>query len=169
MDHRPYNVLFLCRSNSARSIMAEAILNRDGHGRFVGFSAGSHPMGHVNPIALNLLQRLNHDTSRLRSKSWDEFAKPDAPVLDFVFTVCDDTAREVCPARRDLPLGANWPVPDPARADGDDVHKTLAFADAYRMLNNRISIFIALPVRELDKVTLQAQIDRIGKDFNLKD
>jgi protein-tyrosine-phosphatase len=169
MDRRPYNVLFLCRSNSARSIMAEAILNRDGHGRFVGHSAGSHPLGHINPLALNLLQRLNCDTSRLRSKSWDELAVPGAPVLDFVFTVCDDTAREQCPAWRDLPLGAQWPVPDPARAEGDDAQRALAFADAYRMLNNRISIFTALPFQELDKVALQSRIDLIGKDGNLKD
>lgn len=169
MDHRPYNVLFLCTGNSARSIMAEAIMARVAPGKFKGYSAGSFPKGEVHPFTLNLLNRLNYDTSGFRSKSWDEFARPGAPALDFVFTVCDDAAKEACPYWPGQPMTAHWPVPDPAAFVGDDTQRALAFADAYRMLNNRVSIFTALPVRELDKVTLQAKIDTIGKDQGLKD
>ncbi|MCU0883629.1 MAG: arsenate reductase ArsC [Beijerinckiaceae bacterium] len=169
LDHRPYNVLFLCVANSARSIMAEAIINRIGAGTFRGFSAGRHPSGTVEPMALNLLTRLNFDVSGLRSKSWEEFAAKGAPDLDFVFTVCDVTAKEQCPSWPGQPLSAHWPVPDPVKAVGDEAQRALAFADAYRMLNNRISIFASLPVHELDKVTLQAKIDTIGQDEGRKD
>jgi arsenate reductase len=169
MDHRPYNVLFLCTGNSARSIMAEAIIGRVALGKFKGFSAGSHPKGEVHPFTVNLLNRLNYDTKGFRSKSWDEFAKQGAPELDFVFTVCDDAAKEECPYWPGQPMTAHWPVPDPAAFVGDEVQRALAFADAYRMLNNRVSIFTALPVRELDRVTLQAKLDTIGKDQGRKD
>jgi protein-tyrosine-phosphatase len=169
VDHRPYNVLFLCVANSARSIMAEAIINRLGAGSFRGFSAGRHPSGAIEPMAFNLLMRLNYDVTGLRSKSWEEFATKDAPALDFVFTVCDVTAKEECPSWPGQPLSAHWPVPDPVKAVGDDAQRGLAFADTYRMLNNRISIFTALPVRDLDKVTLQARIDLIGQDSGRKD
>ena len=169
MDHRPFNVLFLCTGNSARSIMAEAIIGRVALGKFKGYSVGSHPKGEVHPFTVNLLKRLNFDTSGFRSKSWDEFAEPGAPELDFVFTVCDDAAKEECPYWPGQPMTAHWPVPDPAAFVGDDTQRALAFADAYRMLNNRISIFTALPVRELDKVTLQAKMDTIGKDQGRKD
>ncbi len=164
MDHRPYNVLFLCTGNSARSIMAEAIIGRVGIGKFVGYSAGSHPSGTVHPFTLNLLKRLNYDVSRFRSKSWDEFGGPDAPELDFVFTVCDDAAKEQCPVWPGQPMSAHWPIPDPVKFEGDDTQRALAFADAYRMLFNRVSIFCALPVRELDKVTLQHRLNQIGRD-----
>ncbi len=164
MDHRPYNVLFLCTGNSARSIMAEAIINRVGAGKFQGYSAGSHPKGEIHPFTLGLLTRLNHDLSRMRSKSWDEFAQPGAPQLDFVFTVCDDAANEVCPVWPGQPMSAHWPLPDPARFVGDDTQRALAFADAYRMLYNRISILTALPMRELDKVSLQNRLDQIGRN-----
>jgi len=165
MDHLPFNVLFLCTGNSARSIMAEAIIGRVAPGKFVGYSAGSHPKGEVHPFTLNLLRRLNHDVSRLRSKSWDEFARPGAPDLNFVFTVCDDAANEVCPIWPGQPMSAHWPIPDPAKFEGDDTQKALVFADAYRMLYNRISIFCALPVRSLDAVTLKARLDQIGRDM----
>jgi arsenate reductase (thioredoxin) len=164
MDNRPLNVLFLCRSNSARSIMAEAILGRAGGGRFIGYSAGSHPSGVVHPFTLNLLTRLNYDPAQMRSKSWDEFSQPGAPDLDFVFTVCDDAAKEVCPAWPGQPISAHWPIPDPVTFTGDDTQRVLAFADAYRMLFNRISIFASLPMRELDKVSLQHRLDQIGRD-----
>lgn len=164
MEHRPFNVLFLCTGNSARSIMAEAIIGRVAPGKFTGYSAGSHPRGEIHPFAASLLKRLNFDISGFRSKSWDEFARPGAPELDFVFTVCDDAAKEQCPYWPGQPMTAHWPMPDPAAFEGDDTQRALAFADAYRMLNNRISIFTALPVRELDKVTLQSRIDTIGKD-----
>jgi protein-tyrosine-phosphatase len=165
MDHKPFNVLFLCTGNSARSIMAEAIIARVGLGKFVGFSAGSHPKGEIHPFTQNLLTRMNYDTSRMRSKSWDEFAQPDAPELDFVFTVCDDAAKEECPYWPGQPMSAHWPIPDPVKFEGDDTQRALAFADAYRMLFNRISIFTALPVRELDKVSLQHKLDQIGRDM----
>lgn len=164
MDHRPFNVLFLCTGNSARSIMAEGIIARLGQGKFVGYSAGSHPKGEINPFALSLLRGLNHDVSQMRSKSWDEFARPGAPELDFVFTVCDDAAKEQCPIWPGQPMSAHWPIPDPAAVEGDDRYKALAFADAYRMLYNRISIFSALPVHALDAVSLKSKLDQIGRD-----
>jgi arsenate reductase (thioredoxin) len=159
----PFHVLFLCTGNSARSIMAEAILTRAGEGRFRAFSAGSQPKGQVHPHALDLLQRLNYDVSGLRSKSWKEFSEPDAPTLDFVFTVCDNAAAETCPVWPGQPMTAHWGVPDPAAATGHEAEIRLAFADAFRMLTNRIDIFVALPIRSLDALSLQRQLDAIGK------
>jgi protein-tyrosine-phosphatase len=162
-ERKPFNVLFLCTGNSARSIMAEAILNREGHGNFRAFSAGSHPKGKVHPYALHLLRKLNFDVSRMRSKSWNEFSQPNAPRLDFVFTVCDDAASKKCPFWRGQPMTAHWGVPDPAAATGNEVQVRLAFADTFRMLNNRISVFVSLPLRSLDRLALQRQLDNIGK------
>lgn len=161
--HEPVRVLFLCTGNSARSIMAECILNREGQGRFRGYSAGSTPTGQVNPLALNLLGKLNYDVSELRSKSWDEFAGPDAPEFDFVFTVCDAAAQETCPIWPGHPMMAHWGLPDPAAAEGTDAEKAFAFDDAYRMLNQRISIFVNLPLESLSQLALQEQLDHIGK------
>lgn len=163
-DH-VYNVLFLCTGNSARSILAECVLNREGAGRFKGFSAGSHPKGQIHPYALDLLRKLNHPTAGLRSKSWDEFAAPGAPVMDFVFTVCDNAANEICPVWPGQPMSAHWGLPDPVAAEGTEAERRLAFADAYRMLNNRISIFTSLPLRALDKLSLQARLDEIGRNL----
>jgi arsenate reductase len=160
---KPFNVLFLCTGNSARSIMAEVILNRAGRGNFRAFSAGSHPKGRVHPYTLDLLRRLNFDVSGLRSKSWSEFARPDAPKLDFVFTVCDDAAKESCPLWPGQPMTAHWGIPDPAAAEGNEVEQRLAFADALRMLTNRINIFVSLPMRSLSGLALQKQLDAIGK------
>ena len=157
------NVLFLCTGNSARSIMAEAILNREGRGKFRAFSAGSQPTGKVNPLAINLLRKLNYEVWTLRSKSWDEFATPDAPALDFVFTVCDDAASEVCPIWPGQPMSAHWGLPDPAKATGNDAERGLAFDDCYRMLNQRISIFVSLPIENLSKLSLQHHLDEIGR------
>jgi protein-tyrosine-phosphatase len=162
-SHDPLNVLFLCTGNSARSIIAECILNREGQGKFRAYSAGSTPTGEVNPLALNLLRKLNYDVSTLRSKSWDEFAGPDAPELDFVFTVCDNAASEVCPIWPGQPMTAHWGLPDPAAAKGSEAEKALAFDDTYRMLNQRISIFVNLPLESLNKLSLQRQLDEIGK------
>lgn len=160
---RPYNVLFLCTGNSARSIMGEAIINRIGGGKFRGYSAGSIPKGNVHPLTINLLNKLNYDTTALRSKSWEEFTAPGAPELDFVFTVCDNAANEVCPIWPGQPMTAHWGVPDPAEAEGDEIQRTLAFADTYRMLNNRISIFTSLPLQSLDELSLKKHLDEIGK------
>ena len=158
-----FNVLFLCTGNSARSILAECILNREGKGRFKAFSAGSHPKGEVHPFALALLKKMNHPTAGLRSKSWDEFAEPGAPALDFVFTVCDNAANEVCPIWPGQPMTAHWGVPDPAAAEGSDAERHLAFAEAYRMLTNRISVFTSLPLHALDRLTLQRRLQEIGR------
>ena len=158
----PYNVLFLCTGNSARSIMAEAILNKVGAGKFLAYSAGSHPKGKVHPETLRLLQSLSHDTSGLRSKSWSEFADPGAPRFSFVFTVCDNAAGETCPLWPGQPMTAHWGVPDPAEATGNDAQIALAFKDAYRMLNQRIGIFTSLPLRSLDRLTLQNRLREIG-------
>jgi len=158
-----YNALFLCTGNSARSIMAEAILARLGIGRFHAYSAGSHPKGEVHPRALALLKRLNYPTAGFRSKSWDEFAQPGAPHLDFVFTVCDQAAAEVCPIWPGQPMTAHWGVPDPAAATGTEAEIGLAFSEAYRLLNNRISIFVALPLDKLDRLALKKRLDDIGK------
>ncbi len=157
-----FNVLFLCTGNSARSILAESILNREGAGKFRGFSAGSHPKGEVHPYALDLLKKLNHPTAGLRSKNWDEFAAAGAPRLDFVFTVCDNAANEVCPIWPGQPMTAHWGLPDPAAVVGTEAERRFAFADAYRMLNNRIGIFVNLPLRSLDKLGLQKRLDEIG-------
>jgi protein-tyrosine-phosphatase len=161
---RIYNVLFLCTGNSARSIMGEAIMNREGMGRFKGYSAGSHPKGEVHPHARELLEKLNHPTRELRSKNWDEFARPGAPKMDFVFTVCDDAAREVCPVWPGQPMSAHWGLPDPAAATGNEAEIRLAFADTYRMLRNRISIFASLPITSLDRLALQEKLTSIGKN-----
>jgi protein-tyrosine-phosphatase len=166
---RPYNVLFLCTGNSCRSILAEAIMNREGGGKFKAYSAGSHPTGAVNPHALALLKKFNHRTDEFRSKPWDEFARdgnPDAPELDFVFTVCDDAAGEVCPYWPGQPMTAHWGLPDPARATGNDAEIGLAFADAYRMLSNRIGVFMNLPLAKLDRLSLQKRLDEIGQTSN---
>ncbi len=162
-EREPYNVLFLCTGNSARSIMAEAILNRAGAGRFRAFSAGSQPKGRVHPYALDLLRKLDYDVSRLRSKSWQEFAGPNAPKLDFVFTVCDNAANEACPIWPAQPMTAHWGVPDPATATGTEAEVRFAFADALRMLTNRINVFISLPLQSLDQMTLQRRLELIGK------
>jgi arsenate reductase len=159
-----HNVLFLCTGNSARSILAEAILNREGMPRFRGFSAGSRPKGEAHPYALELLRRLNHDTAFARSKSWDEFAAPGAPRMDFVFTVCDQAAAEECPFWPSQPMTAHWGVPDPAAAQGNEAEKRLAFAEAYRMLRNRISIFVNLPLASIDRLALKQRLDEIGRD-----
>ncbi len=163
MADRPYNVLFLCTGNSARSIIAEAILNKAGAGRFRAYSAGSQPKGKVHPETLRLLQGLGYDISALRSKSWGEFAKPGAPALDFVFTVCDNAAGESCPVWPGQPMTAHWGIPDPAEATGAAAEVALAFKDAYRMLNQRIGIFTALPLRSLDALSLQTKLDAIGR------
>ena len=160
---RPLNVLFLCTANSARSIMAEAILNRLGAGKFHAYSAGSHPTGKVNPSALNLLRKTNYDVAKLRSKSWDEFAAASAPKLDFVFTVCDDAAGEVCPIWPGQPMTAHWGLPDPAKATGTEAERAFAFDDCFRMLNQRISIFVSLPLQSLSKLSLQKELDAIGR------
>ena len=160
---RIFNVLFLCTGNSARSIMAEAILTREGKGKFRAFSAGSHPKGQVNPHALRLLERLNYDTLFARSKSWDEFASEGAPEMDFVFTVCDDAAREVCPVWPGQPMTAHWGIPDPASVTGSEAEEAIAFADAYRMLSSRISIFVSLPFTSLNRLALQRRLDAIGR------
>ena len=163
MPDRLYNVLFLCTGNSARSILAEAILQREGLGKFNAFSAGSCPMGEVHPYALDLLRQLNHPVKDLRSKSWDEFAVPGAPQLDFVFTVCDNAANEVCPIWPGQPMTAHWGVPDPAAAEGKEAERRLAFSDTYRMLHNRISVFVNLPLASLDRLSLQMKLGDIGR------
>jgi arsenate reductase len=160
---RPFDVLFLCTGNSARSIIAEAILNKVGAGRFRAYSAGSHPKGRVNPDTIQLLQGLGYDTSDFCSKSWSEFAKPGAPPLDFVFTVCDNAAGEACPVWPGQPMTAHWGIPDPAEATGSPAEIALAFKDAYRMLNQRIGIFTALPLRSLDQLSLQNKLREIGR------
>ena len=163
-SHRPYNVLFLCTGNSARSIMAEAILRRLGAGKYNAYSAGSHPTGRVNPHAINLLTRFNYKADGFRSKSWDEFAKEGAPELDFVFTVCDNAAGEVCPIWPGQPMTAHWGVPDPAAlVDGSEAEIAAAFADAYGRLQNRITIFVNLPFESLDRLSLQKRLDNIGR------
>jgi arsenate reductase (thioredoxin) len=159
---RPYNVLFLCTGNSARSILAEAILQRVGAGKFVAYSAGSHPKGEVNPHAITLLKRFSYKTEGFRSKKWDEFAQAGAPPLDFVFTVCDNAAGEVCPIWPGQPMTAHWGVPDPAAVEGSEAESAAAFADAYGRLQNRITIFVNLPMASLDRLSLQKRLDAIG-------
>jgi arsenate reductase (thioredoxin) len=161
-DHA-YNVLFLCTGNSARSILAEAILNKLGAGKFRAYSAGSHPKGKVNPETLKMLRNLGYDTTGLRSKSWDEFARADEPRFDFVFTVCDNAAAEACPVWPGQPMTAHWGIPDPAEARGNEAEIALAFKEAYRLLNQRIGIFVSLPLRSLDQLTLKARLRDIGE------
>jgi arsenate reductase (thioredoxin) len=163
MSERIYNVLFLCTGNSARSILAEAILGRLGAGRFRSFSAGSYPNGEVHPAALRLLGQLDYDVSAFRSKSWDEFASADAPPLDFIFTVCDNAAGESCPFWPGKPMTAHWGLPDPAAVEGNDAEIAAAFADTYRMLSNRIELFVALPLDAIDAMSLQSRLREIGE------
>ena len=160
------HVLFLCTHNSARSVLAESIMNRVGAGRFKAYSAGSMPSGRINPHAIHLLQHLNYPTDHLRSKAWDEFSKagnPDAPDLDFVFTVCDNAAGEVCPIWPGQPMSAHWGIPDPSAVEGTEAEVALAFAEAYRQLNSRITLFCALPMASIDKLSLQRRLDEIGR------
>ena len=159
---KTYNVLFLCTGNSARSIMAEAALNRLGEGRFKAYSAGSHPTGRVHPYALDLLQHLNHPTAGLRSKSWDEFAAPGAPRIDFIFTVCDAAAGETCPVWPGRPITAHWGLEDPARIDGSE--QSAAFERALAYLRNRISLFLALPLASIQRMALEHRLKEIGRD-----
>ncbi len=169
MTRAPLNVLFVCTGNSARSIMAEAIMSRVAPGKFKGYSAGSDPKEEINPFAARLLKSLNYDISQFRPKNWEEFARPGAPELDFVFTLCDDAANEPCPYWPGQPMSAHWGLPDPAAFVGDDVQKALAFADAYRMLNNRISTFASLPLASLEGVALQRRLESIGTDAGKTD
>lgn len=162
-DHKPYQVLFLCTGNSARSILAEAVMNREGKGHFVAHSAGSRPAGVPNPFVLDLLRREGFDTGFARSKSWDEFSLPGAPELDFVITVCDNAAAEECPYWPGQPVSAHWGLPDPAAVEGSDAEKAIAFAETYRALNRRIQAFTALPFAALDSLTLTARMADIGK------
>lgn len=162
-QEKVYNVLFLCTGNSARSILAEATMNHLGKGRFRAYSAGSFPAGRVNPFTLKLLELQGIPTEGLRSKNWNEFATPDSPPLDFVFTVCDKAAQEVCPVWPGQPMSAHWGVEDPAAVEGDDAQKMLAFRKALRELENRIKIFMNLPIRSLDKIKLQTRLDEIGQ------
>jgi len=162
MTEKTYNVLFLCTGNSARSILAEALIGRLGEERFRGFSAGSHPKGAVHPLALELLESLGYPTAGYRSKGWEEFARPGAPELDFVFTVCDDAAGEVCPVWPGSPVTAHWGVPDPAAAEGDAIARKRAFVSTFRMLEKRIGLFTSLRIEELDHLTLKRKVDEIG-------
>jgi len=163
MNQKLYNVIFLCTGNSARSILGECILNREGRGKFRAFSAGSQPKDEINPYTIELLKRLNYMTDGVRSKSWDEFAAAGAPELDFVFTICDQAAKEVCPVWPGQPVSAHWGIPDPAAFQGTEAEKRLAFADAYRMLRNRISVFVNLPIESLDRLTLKKRLEEIGR------
>ncbi len=163
MSDRTYNVLFLCTGNSARSILAECLMRELGKGNFRAFSAGSFPKGRVHPLVLRLLRELGLSTEGLHSKSWNEFAVPGAPVMDFVFTVCDQAAGEVCPVWPGHPVTAHWGIPDPAAADGSEADRMLAFRDAFRMLERRIKLFLALPLASLDRMALQRQVDAIGR------
>jgi arsenate reductase len=161
---QPLNVLFLCTHNSARSIIAECVINRLGDGKFKGYSAGSQPSGTVHPYTMDLLRHLNYETSALRSKSWEEFTAPDAPQLDFVFTVCDDAANEVCPVWPGQPMSAHWGLPDPSAAQGTEGERRFAFADTHRMLYQRIGVFTNLPLASLSGLSLQRRLDDIGRD-----
>ena len=163
MADRPYNVLFLCTGNSARSTIAEALLNKMGQGRFRAFSAGSFPKGEVHPTALHVLETAGLPTDGLRSKSWDEFAVPGAPELDFIFTVCDNAANETCPIWPGHPMTAHWGIPDPAAALGSEAERQVAFLDTVRMLRNRISLFIALPIEAIDSMALERRLREIGR------
>jgi protein-tyrosine-phosphatase len=163
MAETVFNVLFLCTGNSARSIMAEAILNKEGRGKFRAYSAGSRPKGAIHPEAIRVLQNLNHDVTALRSKSWDEFAGPDAPHFDFIFTLCDEAAAESCPVWPGHPASAHWGIPDPSKASGSRAEIAFAFDDAYRMLQRRIVVFAALPIASLDHVALHDELKSIGR------
>lgn len=169
METTPLKVLFVCKGNHARSIMAEAIMRRLAGDKFAVFSAGAQPKAEINPFVVRLLRSLNHDLTGLRPKSWDEFAGPDSPELDFVFTLSDTAANAAPPAWPGAPMTALWTLPDPAAFEGEDVQKALAFADAYRMLNNRISVFASLPLATLQGMALQHRLDAIGKDMGRRD
>ncbi|WP_380877814.1 arsenate reductase [Sphingomonas sp. DBB INV C78] len=169
MADKVYNVLFLCTGNSARSILAEAILNREGEGRFRAYSAGSFPKGEVHPCSEDVLNSLGYDTSGFRSKSWDEFAAPGAPPLDFIFTVCDNAADEACPIWPGHPTTAHWGIPDPAAVEGSAAEQHAAFFDAYRMMANRIRLFTSLPLASIEKMALQARLNEIGQDEGRSD
>lgn len=169
MPEPVYHVLFLCTGNSARSVIGEALLNREGKGRFRAFSAGSHPKGAVHPQTLRLLSGLGYDVSGLRSKSWDEFTGPDAPAFDFVFTVCDDAAGEACPVWPGKPMTAHWGVADPAAATGTEMEIATAFREAYRLLYRRIELFAELPIRGLDQLALQSKLREIGREEGATD
>lgn len=166
MSGKTHNVLFLCTGNSARSILGEAIMNRLGEGRIKAYSAGSHPKGQVHPYAIELLKQFNYETEGFRSKSWDEFATAGAPQMDFVFTVCDSAAAELCPVWPGQPTTAHWGIPDPAAVEGSEALRRAAFADAYGRLHNRISIFLNLPFASLDRMALKAKLDQIGRTGN---
>ena len=163
MTDKPYNVLFLCTGNSVRSILAEAILNREGRGQFKAYSAGSHPKGQVHPMAIETLEEMGFVTEGYRSKPWDEFAAEGAPELDFVFTVCDNAAGEVCPVWPGQPMTAHWGIEDPAAVEGDDEHQRRAFRNAFYSLQRRIGLFLALPLESIDELSLQTRLRDIGK------
>ncbi len=163
MSDRVFNVLFLCTGNSARSVLAESILQKDGAGKFRAFSAGSQPKGEVNPWSLRVLKSLGYPHEGFRSKSWDEFSGPHAPAMDFIFTVCDSAAGEACPVWLGYPTTAHWGIEDPAAVEGSDIEKERAFVEAFRLLKNRISAFIALPIATLDKLTLDTRLKEIGR------
>jgi arsenate reductase len=163
MHERIYNVLFLCTGNSARSILAESILRKDGRPHFRAFSAGSQPKGLINPLAMKVLRSLDYPTNDLRSKSWQEFARPDAPVMDFVFTVCDSAAGESCPVWPGQPMTAHWGIEDPAGAEGTDIQKEAAFVAAFRYLKNRIAAFTSLPLESIDRLSLGTKLRNIGR------
>ena len=164
MERKAFNVLFLCTGNAARSVMAEVMLNTMGQGRFRAYSAGSHPKGVVNPYTIELLEKNRLPTEGLRSKGWEELTRPGSPALDFVFTVCDDAAGEVCPVWPGQPMTAHWGIPDPAAVGGSDADKRKAFFKAYNQLQHRLSIFVNLPMDKLDRLTLQRRLDEIGKE-----
>jgi arsenate reductase len=163
MSERVYNVLFLCTGNTARSILAEAILRQDGAGRFNAFSAGSFPKGHVNPLALKVLESYGYATHGLRSKSWDEFATSSIPAMDFVFTVCDNAAGEMCPLWPGHPMTAHWGIEDPASVDGTEIQQEAAFVTAFRLLKNRIGVFTSLPLAAIDRIALGTRLRTIGR------
>ncbi|MBP7340152.1 arsenate reductase ArsC [Niveispirillum sp.] len=163
MSERVFNVLFLCTHNSARSVMAECILNKEGKGRFQAFSAGSQPSGRINPFVKDLLEHLGHDTAGLRSKTWDEFAIPDAPQMDFIFTVCDNAAGEVCPVWPGHPMTAHWGFPDPSSATGSDAEKAAFTADVFRQIQRRLQLFMSLPLASLDKLALKRKLAEMGQ------
>ena len=164
MSEQVYNVLFLCTGNSARSILAESILQSEGKGRFNAYSAGSNPAGKVHPYSLDLLKIMGHPIDNLRSKNWDEFSTADTPRLDFVFTVCDNAAGETCPVWPGQPITAHWGIPDPAAVIGSEAEQRAAFTEAYRMMFNRISLFLALPLGSIDKMSLQNRLVEIGAE-----
>lgn len=166
MNDRPYNVLFLCTGNSARSILAESIMNKLGMGQFRGFSAGSHPNGKVNPLALDLLKSLDFPVEGLHSKSWDEFAEPSGTHFDFIITVCDNAAGEICPVWPGMPITAHWGIPDPAGVEGTEIEKKVAFAKAFKAMDRRIKLFLSLPIASINQMRIKEHLDVIGRTPN---